>query len=107
MTNDQLKEKACYLLIGFFCFIVQSLYGQDQKLTDSLTRIYQKGELKDTAEMELLRQLSLNETRDHKLGLKYAEELISLSLKNKNNLYLFRGYFLKGSRKKLLGDMDE
>ena len=107
MMSNYLKQKACYLLIGFFCFIIQFVSAQDQKLADSLTRIYQKGELKDTARMELLRQLSVNETRDHKLGLKYAEELISLSLKNKNNLYLYRGYFLKGSRKKLLGDMDE
>jgi len=105
--SNHFKEKACYLLIGFFCFIMQSVSGQDQKLADSLRVIYQKGELKDSAQMELLRQLSLNETKNHKLALKYAEELISLSEQRKNNLYLYRGYFLKGSRKKLLGDMDE
>jgi len=107
MMNNHLKEKACYLLIGFFCFIIQPVYCQDQKLADSLSVIYQKGELKDTAQMELLRLLSFNEMKNLKLGLRYAEELISLSTQKKNDLYLYRGYFLKGSRKQLLGDFDE
>jgi class 3 adenylate cyclase len=100
------KNKACYLLIGFFCFILD-VCGQDQKLADSLAGIYQRGELKDTAKMELLRQLSFNEMRNLDLGLQYAEELISLAGKKGNDLYLFRGYQLKGNKKKLLGDPEE
>src|SRR5258708_40235242 len=107
MTNNQLKEKACYLLIGFFCFIVQFVSAQDQKIADSLARIYQKNELRGEPKMELLRQLSANERRDLKLGLQYAEELISLAMQKNNQLFLYRGYFLKGSDKKLMGDMDE
>jgi adenylate cyclase len=101
------KGKACYFLIGFFGFIVQSVSGQDQKVADSLAIIYQNGNLKDTAKMELLRQLSFNEMRDLKLGLQYAEELISLSTQKNNDLYLFRGYSLKGIKKRLMGDLDE
>ena len=106
MMNNRVKAKACYLLIGFFC-IVQYAFSQDQKLADSLVGIYQKAELEDTAKMELLRQLSFNEMRDLKLGLRYAEELITLSTQKGNNLYLFRGYYLKGFKKRLLGDLDE
>jgi class 3 adenylate cyclase len=80
---------------------------QDQKVADSLSRLYKSGQVEDTARMELLVQLSFNEMRDLKLGLKYAEELISLSIKNGNNLYLYRGYAQKGFKKKLLGDLDE
>jgi adenylate cyclase len=100
------KKKACYLLIGFL-YILQYGFSQDQRVADSLVRIYQKGDLQDTAKMELLRQLSFNEMRDLKLALKYAEELISLSSQKGNNLYLFRGYAFKGIKKRLLGDMDE
>jgi len=106
MRNMSFKRKACYLLIGFFC-ILQYGFSQDQKVADSLVRTYQKGELKDTAKMELLLQLSFNEMSDLKLGLRYAEELISLSSQKGNNLYLFRGYSAKGLKKRLLGDMDE
>jgi class 3 adenylate cyclase len=106
MTDMCFKRKACYLLIGFFCIIQYGL-SQDQKLADSLVRVYQKVKLEDTAKMKLLWQLSSNEMRDLKLGLSYAEELISLSIQKGNNLYLFRGYHLKGNKKKLLGDLDE
>jgi class 3 adenylate cyclase len=106
MINIPIKEKACYLLIGFFCFI-QCVSSQDQKVADSLAIIYQNNNLQDTAKMELLRNLSFNEVRDLKLGIKYAEELISLSKQKGNDLYLFRGYQSKGNKKRLLGDLDE
>jgi class 3 adenylate cyclase len=106
MMKRRVKEKACYLLIGFFC-IIQSAFSQDQKLADSLAVIYQKDELEDTAKMELLKNLSFNEMRDLKLGLRYAEELITLAGQKGNNLYQYRGYALKGMKKKFLGDLDE
>ena len=36
-----LKAKAYYFLIGFFCFISHPVFSQDQKLADSLAKIYQ------------------------------------------------------------------
>ncbi len=101
------KRKAYYFLIGFFCFIIHTVSGQNQKVADSLARIYQNDILKDTAKLELLRNLSFNEVNDLKLALKYAEELISLSKLKGNNLYLHRGYFQKGNKKRLLGDLVE
>ena len=100
--------KACYFLIGFLCFN-QFVSGQDQKVADSLATIYKNKDLvlKDTAKMELLRNLSFNEVKNLQLGLKYAEELITLSTQKENHLYLYRGYALKGIKKRLLGDLDE
>jgi signal transduction histidine kinase len=101
------KRKACFIITGFFYFIIHSVSGQDQKLADSLARIYQNSQLADTARMELLRKLAYNEVRDLKLGLKYADELISLSAQKGNDLYLFRGYQNKGNKKILSGDLEQ
>jgi len=86
-------RKAHLLLIGCFWFITMGVSAQDQKVADSLARIYQQNTLTDTAKLELLRNLSFNETRDLKKGIEYAEELISLSESTGNNIYLRRGYF--------------
>ena len=100
-------KKAHILLIGFFGFITSGVFAQDQKIADSLAVIYQQNLLEDTAKLELLTELSFNETRDLNKGLKYAEELISLSEQTGNNDYLRRGYFLKGTKKRLLGQLTE
>ncbi|MEI9909637.1 MAG: hypothetical protein WDO71_08150 [Bacteroidota bacterium] len=102
-----IKKKAYYLLIGFFCFIVHSVAGQDQQQADSLKKIYQQDILADSVKLELLNNLSFNEVNDLKLALQYAEELISLSERLGNNLYLHRGYFQKGNKKRLMGDLEE
>lgn len=101
------KPKAYYLIVGFFCISPWFVSAQDKRLADSLLSIYQKDTLKGEAKLELLRNLSFNEVTDLKLALQYAEELISLSAVEKNYLYLHRGYFQKGNKKRLLGDLDE
>ncbi|MEO5783722.1 MAG: tetratricopeptide repeat protein [Ginsengibacter sp.] len=83
------------------------VFGQDQKVADSLAIIYQQKSLADSVKFKLLTNLSFNETRDLKKGLQYAEDLISLSDKTGNNKYLRSGYFLKGNKKRALGKLDE
>lgn len=95
------------MMIGFFCFLIRSSLGQDQKVADSLVRIYEQDILKDTLKLELLRNLAFNEGRDLQKGLRYAEELIRLSQEQNNNLYLYRGYLQKGNKKRLMGDLEE
>jgi class 3 adenylate cyclase len=102
-----LKKIAYYLLIGFLFFIILPAASQDQKIADSLKKIYQQNILKDSAKLELLRNLSFNEIKDLNLSLQYAEELIKLSASLGNDLYLHRGYFLKGNKKRLFGNLDE
>ena len=90
-------------------FICQFLItnGQDQRIADSLAKIYSEGNVDDTARLELLRNLSFNEVNDLELSLKYAEELINLSTVLGNNEYLFRGYQQKGNKKGLQGNLVE
>jgi two-component system, NtrC family, sensor kinase len=102
-----LKGKGYFLLIGFLCLILHAVYSQDQKVADSLKIVYNEGMLNDTGRLELLRQLSFNEVKDLNLSLKYAEELINLSIKTGNNKFLHSGYFQKGNKKRLFGDLEE
>lgn len=102
-----IKRKTCYYVIGFFCFIAGYTSGQDQKIADSLVKIYKGYKPDDEGKLELLRNLAFNEVNDLELSLTYAEELISLSKKQENNLYLYRGYLQKGNKKRLLGNLEE
>jgi two-component system, NtrC family, sensor kinase len=99
--------KAVFLLVVCSLFIMSGIIAQDQKLADSLANIYQQNILKDTAKLELLCDLSFNETRDLNKGLQYAEELIRLSRQEGNENYLRRAYYLKGTKKRLQGELEE
>ncbi|MFN8256289.1 MAG: ATP-binding protein [Bacteroidales bacterium] len=101
------KVKYPFLLISVLWLIFPTVFGQNQKDADSLTIIYNKGNLSDSERLELLWQLSFNEMNDLNLSLKYAEELIDLSKKTGNIKYLNRGYFQKGNKKRLFGDLEE
>ena len=72
------ERKAFCLLTGFLYLITLHASAQDQRIADSLVKIYAADTLKGDAKLELLRNLSYNEMKDLNLGLKYAEELISL-----------------------------
>ncbi len=100
------KEKAYYILIGFFIFNIGFLSGQDQRVADSLTKIYQQKLVEGIEKLELLRQMAFNEINDGELGIQYAEELIRLSKSQKNDLYLFRGYLQKGNSYTNLGELE-
>lgn len=95
---------AIYLMLLFFQQIV--VFAQDQKIADSLTKIYKTKKLNNSEKMELLRNLSFNESNNFELSLKYAEELIDLSKAEKNYLYLYRGYSLKGNKNRILGNFN-
>ena len=92
---------------GLACLMVHVVYGQDQKLADSLVKIYQKDSLRGTAQLQLLANLSFNEVSNLGLALQYADELISLSRAAGNNHFLSVGYFQKGNKKRLSGDLPE
>jgi serine phosphatase RsbU (regulator of sigma subunit) len=104
---QELKHiKGYFLLIGYLCFGFYSIYGQDQRVSDSLAIIYQEDNLEGTEKLDLLKELSFNEMNDRELSLKYAEELIRLSELENNNHYLFSGYLQKGEYYKKTGDLE-
>ncbi len=101
------KVKAYCWIVSFIFIASFNISGQDQKVADSLAVIYYQGTSNDTEKLELLRNLAFNEVKDLNLALKYAEELITLSQKKGNDLYLHRHYFQKGNKKRLFGDLEE
>lgn len=101
-----IKEAYQLAMVGFL--FLNSLTGsaQDQKIADSLKIVYEQGTLSTEDQLELLRNLSFNENNLSD-ALNYAEELISLSEKSQNQLYLHRGYIQKGYKMWRLGELDE
>ena len=99
-----LLGKTQFLFLTFFLITILGVFAQEQKIADSLYPIYLKNTLNDTARLQLLVDLSFNEVRDLRKALKYADELINLSQETGNNKYLRAGYFLKGTKKRLLGN---
>ncbi|WP_178988486.1 adenylate/guanylate cyclase domain-containing protein [Winogradskyella schleiferi] len=100
------NRKACCYLIGLFFFITLYSFGQNQEITDRLTKIYENNDLVGIEKLELLRDLSFNAVYDFELSLKYAEELISLSIIEDNNRYLFHGYLQKGNTNRFAGNLN-
>ncbi|MDB5020594.1 MAG: hypothetical protein JWQ28_1721 [Pedobacter sp.] len=95
-------------VLCFFLFLsVAQVFAQEQRVADSLEIIYYQNKLQDTAKLKLLKNLSFNEMKDFKKGLKYADELITLSQSLNNDKYLRIGYFLKGTKKRMLGNLDD
>ena len=90
-----------------FLLPLSIISAQEQKVADSLVKIYQKGNIENTEKLELLRNLSFNEVNNLKLSLQYAEELIALSKLENNYLYLHRGYFQKGNKLRVIGDLNK
>lgn len=97
--------KAC-LTAGFICIHILGSFAQDQRISDSLKKIYLEDKLLGSEKLELLNNLSLNEITDLTLSLKYAEELIVLSNLENNYEYLSKGYVQKGNKNRLLGNLD-
>lgn len=97
-----------YFKVSLFLFFFHlSTFAQEQKVADSLVKIYQEGNLDNSEKLELLRNLSFNEVNNLKLSLRYAEELIALSKLENNYLYLYRGYSQKGNKLRLTGDLNK
>lgn len=101
-----LNRKACYVMMGLFCFFVNAVMAQDQRIADSLKIIYDQDTIKDAAKLELLRQLSFNELNDFDLALSYTEELIDLAKSAKDHKKLFHGYYASGNKYKSAGELD-
>lgn len=96
--------KVC-LTVGFVCFQILGSYAQDQNEADRLLKIYQEDKLEGSEKLELLENLSFNESNDFDLALKYAEELIVLAKIENNNKFLSKGYVQKGNANRVLGNL--
>ncbi len=79
-------------VIGMLLLSLCFARGQDQGLADSLAMIYKEGNIQGQERRDLLRQLAFNESNDHEQALRYAEELIDLSIAANDLFNLYRGY---------------
>ncbi|HEU4791100.1 MAG TPA: tetratricopeptide repeat protein, partial [Flavobacterium sp.] len=96
------------VLLCFIFFQGLHVYAQNQKVADSLIKIYKDDKfLNNVEKLELLRNLAFNETANFELSLKFSEELIALSKAENNYLYLHRGYYQKGNKKRLGGNLNQ
>jgi signal transduction histidine kinase len=98
--------KACFFA-GFLCLVEFDTSAQNQKIADSLSQIYREENLSDSTKLKLLMDLSFNEINDLNLAVEYAEDLIRLAQKRGNSSSEHWGYFLKGNKKKKLGELEE
>ena len=97
-----LINKKAYLLIGLFCFISCSSYGQNQILADSLISLYKTGNYQQS-ELEILAEIASEET-DPVRQLEFSEILISKASKDSSNGYLYKGYLQMGNALQFKGD---
>jgi len=101
-----MRRTAFILLAGFLFFPLSFVFGQDQRVADSLARIYQEDRLEGTEKLEILKGLAFNELNDRELALKYAEELIRLAEAENNRRFIISGYLFKGGYYEKTGDLD-
>ena len=95
-------KKKAYFLIGFFCFITCSIYGQDQKIADSLIALYNSGLYQDK-ELDLIYRITKYESNPE-ISLKYSELLIKKASPDSLFKYLRNGYIQKGNALQIKGN---
>lgn len=105
--QDLPHRTAIFLFIGFLLCNLVPVSGQDQRVADSLKRIYEDEVFEGTELLDLLKELSFNELNNRELSLKYAEELIRLSELENNLNFLFSGLLQKGEYYKKTGDLEK
>ncbi len=101
------KPKNYFFTIGYFLLIAYCVSAQDQRVADSLVNIYKENKLLGKEKLELLRNLSFNESSDLENAIKYADELINLSKELDNDEYLYHGHYQKGNKKRAIGNLKE
>ncbi len=104
---QMLYRKAYILVIGLVWLLQAGGLAQEQKIADSLTRIYQQDTARGITKLKLLTDLAFNEVKDLAKALQYAEELISIAKQSGSDRYLRAGYFLKGTKCRLQGNLTE
>ncbi len=82
------------------------LFGQDQRIADSLRILNNELELKDSINLEVLLGIAHNEN-DLEVALEYADYLVSQSKQSENNEYLWAGYSEKGNIFLMKGDYSQ
>jgi tetratricopeptide (TPR) repeat protein len=90
--------------LGFTFFSFSLIYSQDQKLADSLIKLYESGKY-DGDKLLLLEQISAEETNPD-VVIAYANELITLAEKDGRFDLLSSGFLQRGNGQWKSGEFD-
>jgi hypothetical protein len=88
-------SKALLLGTCFFCFFVGSGFCQDQRVADSLAKVYEQDILRDTLQLELLRDLAFNEGKRPSKRTQLMQKNLSGFLRNRIITLPIQGLFTK------------
>ena len=101
-----------YRSLGAYVFFISSFaiycvcFSQDQRLADSLVRVYNQGEYSDSVTFYLLKEISHAQT-DPLMAEKYARMLIEKAEEASSKRALLSGYLQLGNALILKGDHNE
>ena len=102
------RKLVCYIALGFSCFLYTGqCTAQDQRMADSLAKVYAADTITGLDKLELLKNLAFNEIHDFDKKKRYAGTLISLAERNQNTEFLYHGYYLMGDAHQFSGDLNE
>lgn len=97
-----------YIALGFSFFSnTDQCAAQDQRMADSLAKVYAADTITGLDKIELLKNLAFNEIHDFDKKKRYAGALITLAERNQNTEFLYHGYYLKGDAHQFSGDLYE
>ncbi len=97
----RINEKA-FLMLGFFYFVINVTFGQDQKLADSLVVLYNSGSYEED-ELVILANIAIEETNLDK-KMEFSDLLISKASMAPSYNYLYQGYLQKGNALQFKGN---
>ena len=97
--NNAIKA---YLYAGLFLLSLNFIFGQNQKLADSLIARHLSGNFQEN-DLDLLKRISEEET-DPRRALAYADSLIIKASKDSLFDYIQNGFLQKGNALRALGN---
>ena len=104
-TFHSLKTLKACLVIGFFCFSINSI-SQNITLSDSLESVYRMNGYENHEKISILKELAQNHP-DPQKKLLYSLELIENAKLINSSDYLFLGYLHKGTSLRLKSDLTQ
>ena len=101
----EIKTRATFLMLALVILISKG-YAQDKQLADSLIRLFDTVELPDSSKLQVLYEISRSSTSP-KEKIKYANDLIDLSLRTGSEFFEARGYHHLGVAFRLNGELEK
>ena len=102
ILKSSFKKKVC-LILGFFCFFVSAIYGQNQVIADSLESIYNSERYEEKDRLKLLYELAKYHSNPEET-LKYSNELLRRATAVDSTKRIIGAYQEMGSAYRLKGD---